>query len=167
MTTARAGTDYGMPTGGYIDAATVEDSNSEMAAAYGNRLIVDHAQMTATTTKWVVQFPSSTAAAAAIAAASVNIRSHFGSGTSSKPAAAKIATGTYTLTFASSYNDELTLPETITFFDAWGHVLSSSVVGHVQASISGTVITVLVSDMAGAASDLTNGTTISVHCLGA
>lgn len=167
MTTPRAGTDYGMPTGGYIDAATVEDPNSELAATYGNRLIVDHAQMTATTTKWIVQFPTSTGGAGAIASASVAIRSHFGSGTSSKPAVAKTATGTYTLTFASSYTDELTQAETITFFDAGGHVLSSTVVGHVQASISGTVITVLVSDMAGAASDLTNGTTISVHCVGA
>lgn len=167
MTTARAGTDYGMPTGGYLDAATVEDPNSELAATYGNRLIVDHAQMTATTTKWIVQFPTSTAAAAAIASASVSIRSHFGAGTSSKPAVAKTATGTYTLTFASSYTDELSQAETITFFDASGHVLSSTVVGHVQASISGTVITVLVTDLAAAASDLTNGTTISIHCVGA
>lgn len=167
MTTPRAGTDYGMPTGGYIDAATVEDSNSEMSATYGNRLMLDVAQMTATTTKWIVQFPTSTGGAGSIASASVSIRSHFGSGTSSKPAVAKTATGTYTLTFASSYNDELTQAETITFFDARGHVLSSSVVGHVQASFSGTVITVLVADMAGSASDLTNGTTISVHCVGA
>lgn len=167
MTTPRAGTDYGMPTGGYIDAATVEDSTSELAAAYGNRLIVDHAQMTATTTKWVVQFPTSTGGAAAIAAASVSIRSHFGSGTSSKPAVAKTATGTYTLTFASSYNDELSVAETITFFDAKGHVLSASVIGDVQCGISGTVITALVKDASNVASDLTNGTTISVHCLGA
>lgn len=163
MTTARAGTDYGLPTGGFIDAATVEDLNSEQTASQYNRHAVDTAQMTATTSKWIVQFPTSTGT---IAAASVAIRSHFGSGASAKPAVAKTATGTYELTFASSYTDELNTAETITFFDARGHVLSSTVVGHVQCSIVGTRVLVLVTDMAGAASDLTNGTTISATVVG-
>lgn len=162
MTPATLAT-YGGP---YEDMVPVEDPTKEMGADFGNLSLEHVAQMTNTTIKWRVKFLTITSVAT-VAAANVTVQSHYGSGSvaAAKPTVARTATGAYTLTFASTYNNGLPTPvaESITFFDAKGHVLSTTEKAHVQCSYSGTVVSVVLLDDTFSAVDLTLGTTVIIE----
>lgn len=150
--------------GEFVDKFVLDDPEAETSAAFYNLNIEHTAQMTNTTTKWRVRWLSITSVAS-VASANVTVQSHYGSGNvaAAKPTVARTATGAYTLTFASTYNNGLAVAETITFFDAKGHILHTTEIAHVQCSFSGTVVSVQLYDMAGAAVDLTLGTPIIVE----
>jgi len=158
MTTPRAITDYGGP---FTDALPVDDPTTTQSASQGNRCFEDVAQMTRTTHKVWVKFPTSTGAPGAVTPSAG--QSHFGTGFAELPTVAKTSTGTYTVTYPATWTDALGVVEAVSFLDSFGSVRSGTVVGHVQTTESANVITVYVFNTSNALSDLTNGTTIRVE----
>lgn len=149
--------------GTFENELAVENPETEIGAEYDNRLHADVAQMTNTSDKWSVKFTTSAAAAATIAASGVTILSHYTSSATAKPVVAKTATGIYTLTFASTYTDELATVDSTSLFAARGFIMHATQFGHVQCVIAGAVITVYVVDLAGAATDLGGVATLCVE----
>ncbi len=116
--------DYG---GVYVDAEPVINPQAEMAADFGNQMLKDVAQLTATGFRIVCQFRTTTTGApTTVAAGNVSVMSMWGSGTAQKPTVSKTATGLYTLTFASSYTDELGDAESISLIYATANVESNT-----------------------------------------
>src|SRR5262245_24711312 len=103
MTTARTIDNYGGP---YEDELPVENPKTEQSAAFANRSLEDLAQFTRTTTKAWVRFATTTAAAPQTITPSAG-QSHMGTGSGVLPTVAKTATGTYTVTYPSSWTDAL------------------------------------------------------------
>lgn len=91
----------------------IEIADGEEDASEANRKAVDLAMFSGTSPFATVMFtPSSTAAPVTIAPSNVTIRSHAGNGSLAKPAVTKTATGLYTVTFASTWTDEMDPPVT-------------------------------------------------------
>ena len=160
MFTIRSIDSYG---GQFEDALPVEDPETEIAAADFIRMADDVAQMTGSAPKWWVSWPTLNAAGT-VSAASVSVRSHYGTGSAAKPTIVREATaGLYRLTFAASYVDGIATTETTALFGVMGGtVQSSTVFGVITGATSGVVATVQIWDAAGAATDLTLGTTVMV-----
>lgn len=149
---------YGGP---YSDLLPVEDPTVEQSAAFGNRLMTDVAQMSRTSEKGWVIFPLSTGGAGVISASSVTAQSHWGTGSSEKPVVEKTATGTYTLTYAASYVDEVGTTENVVIRGPRAAVLSTTTFGFGQCTVAGSVITLKVQSTGFVDSDL-GGATIMV-----
>ncbi len=148
--------------GVFSDAFSVEDPTTEISSSFDNRLHEDVAQMTCTTTKVMVQFPTTTAGAPATVVATAG-RSHAGTSSGLLPTVSKTATGRYTLTFPASFADALQVTETLSLTFARGQVASTSSFGHVQCTAAGAnVVLVAIVDLAGSATDLGGGVTIQV-----
>lgn len=146
------------------DALVVEDPTTEWSAAYGMRTLEDVAHMTRTTTKVVVQFPTTTTAAVTPVTATAG-RSHAGTSSGLFPTVSKTATGRYTVTFPSSFVDALDVTETLSLTFAWGSVMHNTTFARVQCTASANVV--LVSVIANSAgtdtlSDLGGNITIQV-----
>ena len=142
------------------DADPVEDPTTDLAASDWNQLINDAAQMTRTAAKVILQFPTISTETNTTPSAT---KTQWGSGASYYPTTvARSGTGAYTITYPASFVNELGDTETVSFWEATGSVSSATVYGHVQCTASGAVITLKVFDAAGAAVDVTNGTTITV-----
>jgi len=162
MTTPRTVGDYGAPK---ENAVPLADPQKYVSAAEYCRLVDDVAQMTATAPRAWVHFPTRTSNGACTPSAG---GSQMGIGVLDLPAVARTGTGTYTVTYASSWTDNSGIlgatgtVEAIAFTDSHGAVRGSTA-GHVQTSESGSVITVYTFDMAGTASDLGGGVTIRVE----
>ncbi len=158
MTTNRTLEDYGAP---YEDAEAIENPLVEQSSAKYNRHAEDTAQMSRTTTRANFSFLTITSVAT-VSAANVAVRSHAGNGSSEKPVVARTALGQYTATFDATYLDGLGESESNVFFWATGAVASPPAIGHVQCTVSSNVISILLTDMTGAAADLTLGTKIII-----
>lgn len=160
MFTVRSIDTYG---GQFSDALPVEDPETEIAASDFIRMSCDVAQMTGPSPKWWVRWLTLNGAGT-VSAANVTVRSHYGTGSTAKPTIVRGATaGLYTITFASSYVDDIATTETTALFGVIGcAVQSSTVFGVITGSVSGTVATVQIWDAAGAATDLTLGTAVMI-----
>lgn len=146
--------------GEFSNADATIDPTTDLDAAYYNRLAMHVAQMSHTTAKAVLQFPTISSVANTTPSATMT---HWGSGASYYPTTvARTATGAYTITYPSSFVNLLGETETVSFWRAEANVSSATVYGHCQCSASGAVVTLKVFDAAGAAVDITNGTTITV-----
>jgi hypothetical protein len=158
--TIRSIDNYG---GQFEDALPVEDPETEQAAADHNRMAEDVAQVTGSAPKWWISWPTLNGAGT-VSAASVSVRSHYGTGSAAKPTIVRGATaGRYTLTFAASYVDGIAATETTALFGViGGTVQSATVFGVITGSTSGVVATIQIWDAAGAATDLTLGTNVMV-----
>lgn len=162
MTTPRTVADYGAPK---ETAVPLADAQKYVSGAEYCRLVADLSQLTCTSVKAWVHFPTVTSNGAVTPSAG---GSHMGVGVLDRPAVARTATGTYTVTYPSSFTDSsgtlgnVGATEAITFTDASGGVIGSTF-GHVQASASGAVITVYVFSSSHVLSDLGGGVTIRVE----
>lgn len=108
--TARSIETYG---GIKVNVLDPEYPEGEESAEEGNRKAVDLAQFSRTSPFACCMFtPSSASAPATLSPAVVTIRSHMGNGSAAKPVVTKTATGLYTVTFASTYEDEMVPPVT-------------------------------------------------------
>lgn len=129
--------DYGGP---FIDEKPVEDPETQLSAAKGNRCFEDLAQLTRTATRAIVRFET-------VSSGNPTTVSHvsvWGSGDAQKPTVARVATGRYSITYATSFTDSLSVVESVSFVFA-----SSALLGTVAAttqieSISSNVVTVRV-----------------------
>lgn len=157
MTTPRTIDDYG---GVKQDAYPVEDPTIEMSSAEDMRRSEDLAEMTRTTDHVLLKFPTSTGANGPVTP--ISGQSHMGTGSGVLPTVAKVGTGLYDVTYPTQFTDTLGTVEPISFSYSSGRVKSLSVAGHVQGTEAGRILHVAVFDMAGALSDLTNGTTIEI-----
>ncbi len=150
--------DYG---GIKVDAGPMRNPQSQLAAAQHNRLAEDTAELTRTGWRAIVTFATIAAAAPQTGATSYDT-TVFGNGASYQPAVAKTTTGTYTLTYQSSYTDGLSVPETVQWYVAKGSA-SSSTFGHVQCVVTAAnVVTVYVFDGTPTLSDLGGAIPITV-----
>ena len=167
MTEPRKVSDYGGPK---ANAVTLSDPTKYVSATEYGRLTDDCAQMTATTYKAWVHFPTALSLGPVTPSAG---GSHMGTGSGNLPTVARTGTGVYTVTYPASWVDDSGIlgqpgaSESIAFIDSGGAVRGSTP-GHVQTSESGNVITVYVFDPASsfAASDLGGGVTIRVEARG-
>jgi hypothetical protein len=158
MTTPRTIDDYG---GVKQDAYPIEDPEIEMSSAEDMRRSEDLAELTRTSDHVVLKFPTSTGANGPVVPSSG--QSHMGTGSAALPTVAKVGTGLYNVTYPLQFTDALGgTPEAISFSYSGGRVKSLSVAGHVQTTEAGRILHVAVFDLAGVASDLTNGTIVEI-----
>lgn len=145
--------------GEYHDSAPVGNPQTEQSADYGNRALEDQAQATRTVPRAWFSFATSSGGAGAIDL--VDATSVWGDSGSADPVLAKAATGTYTATYATEYEDALVgttsdaIAETeqVFFRFGWGGARGSTF-GHAQVDPVDNVVTVYVFDATGALSDL-------------
>jgi hypothetical protein len=155
---------YGGP---YISAEPVSDPQTEQSAEYGNRSFEDLAQCTRTVPRAFVSFNTSSGGAGAISV--LDAISVYGDSGTATPDIEKTATGTYTVTYATEYEDALVGTESdsvseteiVSFRFGWGSARGSTF-GHAQIDPADNVVTVYVFDAAGALSDLGGGKRIDV-----
>jgi hypothetical protein len=161
MTLPRVIANYGGP---YIDEKPVRNPQTEQSAAYGNKSLEDLAQLSRTTIKAIVQFPT-TASAAPVAVTATAGQCHNGTGSGSYPTISKTGTGVYVVTYPSTWTNALSVVENVSFTFGDASVMGSTAAAKPQISISGPVITVNVFNTSFAASDLGGGVTIQVWVL--
>jgi hypothetical protein len=148
------------------DAGITADPETELAAYEYDRLATDAAQLTRTSTKVDVKFSTSAAAPGELAV--LSCQTQWGTSSAQHPVIAKTATGTYTITFAESYIDELVNTiadpvaetEVLALEYARGNVMANSD-GIVRCTALANVITVYVRT-GGALSDLGGGVAVWV-----
>jgi hypothetical protein len=153
---------YGGP---FQNEEAVVDPVSEVDAAFYDRMACDVAQTTLATGMTWFSFT--------VDAANVSVSGVWGNGSAAKPTVSKTATGTYTLTWTASFEDELvgvsnmtSVEETqsVAFTFASGLNVLGATNGHARVSaIASNVVTVLVYDDAAPAalSDLGGTATVS------
>ncbi len=162
MALARDIESYGGP---YSDAYAVEDPTIEQSAALDNLALSDEAQMTRTTVKIRVRFPTTTTAGPIAVTPTAGV-SHMGTGSAQLPTIQKTATGRYTITYPNDWTyllGAISVTEPISFTCSSGRVSSLTVSGRAQTTVLGSVVYVAVFDAAALASDLTNGTMLEVE----
>lgn len=158
--------------GSFQDQEPVANPENELAAAQFNRLAEDGAQMTRTSPKIMVRFATS-AAAAPVSITVTDAASQWGEGNSYKPTVSKTATGTYTITYATEYDDALVgttgnegveETEQVAFRFIWGSALHTTgpVLGHVRGTSVNNVITAYVFTSGGVLTDLGGGADMQV-----
>jgi hypothetical protein len=156
--------------GPWVDAEAVSNPTTEQAASSMNRIGEDCAQMTRTSSKVMVRFATSTTGVLPASIAVVDSTSQWGEGVSYAPTIAKTATGTYTITYATSYDDGLVgtegneaveETEEVSFRFVWGGAIGSTF-GHVQGNGVNNVLTAYVFDAAGVLSDLGGGVAVQI-----
>lgn len=135
--------DYG---GAKINATPVSNPTTQVDADHLNRQNEDTAQLTRVTWRATVSFPTVAAAAPqTVPASSVQVRTVWGSGAAQKPVVTKTGTGLYTITYATSYTDALSVSESVALFEPVAQVRSSDPLDRMHAkvlTVSGNVITV-------------------------
>jgi len=147
--------DYGAPK---VDSGPLENPTSEFSSTEFNRMAEDNAQLTITSYKAIANFPTTAVAApTTVAAGGVNVKSQWGSGPAQKPVVTKTAVGRYTLTYAATYTDALSVVETVNLFDAKVSVRSTDPVDNVTArvlTVANNVITIVTQSPHGTDADV-------------
>lgn len=157
MATNRVLGDYGAP---YVNKGAIEDPTAEADADKYNRMAEDVAQMSRTSPRVILHFPT----VASGNSTPSYTETQWGSGASYYPTTVtRSGVGAYTITYPTSFNDGLGEAETVAFQTAVGSVQSSTVFGAVQVTASANVLTVRVLDGTFSVVDLTAGTTIRVE----
>ena len=151
---------YGGPK---IDAQPVSNPETQVAASEFNRAIEDTAQMTRTAYRAIVQWDTvPDPAPYSIPAPAIQVRTVWGNSTAQKPTIVKVATGSYTITFPSSFNDGLGFVETVSFFDAHVSVKiagpGDQIYGRVT-TVAGNLINVAIYSPIGTLADLADVST--------
>lgn len=109
---------YGGPK---VDGLPVSNPETQVAASEMNRYMEDLAQATRTVLRACVSFPTNAGAAPlTVPAGDVDHKSVWGSGAGQKPTVQKTGVGLYTITYATSFTDALSVAESVAFFA--GHV---------------------------------------------
>jgi hypothetical protein len=159
-------------SGPWQDEIAVSNPETEQSATSMNRIGEDTAQMTRTSTKIMVKFTTTLTAGPAAVTVS-DSTSQWGEGNSYQPTISKTATGTYTITYATEYEDALVgtegnegveETEQVSFRFIWGTALLTGgpSVAHVRCTSVDNVITAYVFDAAGALSDMSGAAIVQV-----
>lgn len=150
--------DYG---GAKVDAQPVKNPTTQLAADDYNREAEDVAQLTRTANRVEVSFNTINAAAPQTGTVIFNY-TVWGSGASYYPTIAKTNTGIYTLTYASSYTDGLSVAETVSLVFPAGQAAGSTLYPVQVEVTSASVLTVRVFTSGGVATDGGGGVLIKV-----
>jgi hypothetical protein len=137
----------------------VRDNTTQLDASHWEVLGMHVGQMSHGAWKVKVHFP---AVAAGTSTPSATQTQWGNTSTYNPTSVTRTGTGAYTIVYPSSFQNELGQSEAVSFVDADGKVTSATVYGHVQCTASGATILVRVFDAAGALTDITNGTTLTV-----
>ena len=161
--------DYGAP---YQDVRPTRDPTTQAAAARYNRMAEDVAQGTRTGPRAEVSFLTSSGGAGTISAANVTHFSVWGSGSAQKPTVAKVSTGVYTITYATTFADGLVgvqnmeavaVTESVVFTMPIGAPNVRAVDGYAKVTaIASNVVTVKVFDNTDTLSDLSGGVAVDL-----
>lgn len=147
---------YEAPSGGFADQEPVKDPTTQWAAAGVNRLLNDTAQLTRVAPRAILKFTTGSGATGT----AIGTRTMWGDTSGFYPTTiTRSGAGVYVVTYPSTFANELSESESISFFDAHGKVTSTTEYGVVQCTASGAVINVKVVDMAGTPTDFTAGVT--------
>lgn len=160
MTTPRTIDDYG---GIKVNVGVVEIPVGEMGADEDMRRSEDLAQLTRPGFKAWVRWQTTTTAGPALVTPTGG-GSQMGVGSAQLPAITKMAfTGIYQITYPSDWTDALDEVEPIVF--THGTVdMEGSTMGHAQiTAYAGSIVVVQVTDMTGAASDLSGNGVVCLH----
>lgn len=158
MTTPRDQNSYG---GVFVDRAPVAVPTQEQSSFFANRANCDLAQLTRTTERAFVLFTTLTDAGPVAATVTAG-RSHMGSGSGALPFVEKTATGLYTVTYPTSFVDELGATENISFLSGKPHLQAPTAPGFVFVdTIAGSVVNLKVYNTSFALADLA-GTTVAL-----
>lgn len=145
--------------GEYADQHPVGNPGTEMSADYMNALLNDAAQLTRTSWRAIVSFVPTATATYTYSASDVTCESMWGNTASFKPTVVKTGTGLYTVTFATSYSDELSEDETLAFVFALTGIRGSTLAPPpVVTSLSANACALTVINSSFAAADLTSST---------
>lgn len=154
---AKTISDYG---GVHVDADTVNNPQSQIAAGTFDRLAEDAAQMTISSDRAKVYFDTSAVAAPFnYAASAVTHKSQWGSGSAQQPTVRKLATGRYRITYATSFTDALSVVENVVFTGAGITVGSSNTTDDIYArhtTIASNVVELVVESPKGTLADVGN-----------
>lgn len=153
--------------GPWKDAEAATNPETEQAASQANRMAEDLAQATRTVPRAWIKFATSSGGPANVAL--IDATSVWGDGASTDPVIAKTATGTYTATYAVSYDDalvgtdsdEVSETELVNFRFGWGSGCGLTF-AHVQVDTASNVVTIYVFDDASTLSDLGGGVPLNV-----
>lgn len=155
-------TSYGGP---YLDAEAVENPTTAQSADLGNRVFEDVAQMTRTSYKAMLKFATTLVNGAVTVHA--DSKTQWGSSSFYFPAVVRAAAGTYTATYATTYDDALVggpsdaVSETETVVFRWGDgTVQGSAFGKVQFTYASNVVAIFILDAAGALTDVGGGVTV-------
>ena len=155
-------------SGPWVDEEAIANPTSQQSANSMNRVGEDVAQMTRTSPKIMVKW--NTSAGANGAQLVIDSTSQWGEGVSYQPAIAKTGTGSYTITYATEYDDALVgtegneaveETEQVSFRFSWGNAIGPTF-GHIQCIHVNNVITAYVFDATGTLSDLGGGILVQV-----
>lgn len=154
-------TDYGAQK---ANEYAVKDPRTQFDAAEYNKIALHLSQVTHTAPKVILHFPTISTLTTTTPSAT---QTQWGNGSGGSYAyyptsVTRTGTGAYTIVYPSSFTNEYSASETVSFLWAKGAVSSTTVYGHVQCAVSGATITLTVFDATGAATDITNGTTLTV-----
>ncbi len=142
----------------------ISDPTGTVSAREWCRVASDVGQLSNTTVKAWVQFPTTTSTNPVATAG----RSHMGVGSAALPTIVRTTTGTYTITYPASWTDDSGIvggvgaTESIAFVDSSGSVRGPTA-GRVQTSESGRVITAYVFNTSNSLSDLGGGMSVRVE----
>ncbi len=150
---------YGAP---FSEKWEVEDPTTDQSASQYNRHALHTIQMSQTTDKVYLRFPT----VAAGNSTPSQTRTHWGDSVNQYPTTVtRTGVGAYTITYPSTMDNQwepVAEAETVSFIAGRGHVASTTVFGHVQVTASGAVLLVVILDGAFAPVDLTAGTSIDI-----
>lgn len=142
----------------FVNKGAVSNRRSQCDADQFNTLALKASQMSRTTAKAILDFGTVASGDATVSM----LTSHWGSSPSIYPIVTRSGVGTYTVTFASSLANEYGVSENVVFTWSDAKVSSLSVIGEVQSTESGAVVSLLIKNASGVAADLTAGTKIRV-----
>jgi hypothetical protein len=146
--------------GPYTDAVPADNPETDLDADNGNLALEIVAQASQTVERARCLFVTTAVAApTVVAAANVTNRSNWGSGSAQKPVVTKTATGRYTLTYAATYVNGLTVTETVAFTLPWCQAWGANPVDNLHArvlSVASNVINVVTQSPLGTDADVGN-----------
>ena len=153
---------YGGP---YLDAEPVENPTTEQSADLGNRVFEDTAQLTRTSWKAMLKFV--TTLVNGPIAPHADSKTQWGSSSFYFPTVVRAAAGTYTATYATTYDDALVggpsdaVSETETVVFRWGEgTVQGSAFGKVQFTYASNVVAIFILDATGALTDVGGAATV-------
>lgn len=153
---------YGGP---YLDAEAVENPQTEQSADLGNRVFEDTAQLTRTNVKAMLKFATTLVNGSITPHA--DSKTQWGSSSFYFPALTRTAAGSYTATYAATYDDALVggpsdaVSETETVNLKWGDgTVQGSTFGKVQFTFASNVVSIFILDAAGLLTDVGGGVTV-------
>lgn len=158
----RAAADYGAP---FTQSQSVQNPEEEQTATQYNAHACDSAMLSLPAQNWVASFLLNNGAAPlTISSSNVTASGWNGTGVAARPVVTKSATGTYALTFPSSFTDDIGRTVNVSFRYASAEIEGATDGRARVHSVVGNIVNVLVYNTSNALSDINNASKVVVFC---